>query len=447
MSLPSRYSLFWKLVGVLGLFCLLLISLNVDLVGRLNQVNSHLDDEAKKELRGYGYEARAAWLDAGKAGVDAFLNELRGRERVWAVVVDSSLQSLSSKPLSETDSRRLNFIRELDGSVGRPGSKPSFSVPLADINARLVIELPKRLDPRRNMLLWELLLHRLLPVILALLLGLVLYRVLIGPLQILQRQANALSAGNFSARVGAMVSTRRDELGGLGRAFDHMAERLEGTVKFQRQLLHDLSHELRTPLSRLRVAAESEKDVDALRQRLELEVEGMEKLVADTLEFVWLGDEHLKMPLEAVNISRLWDVVRENASFETGWALEQMPCDLPADCQVLGYLNGLAQALENILRNAIRHSPEGGVVRLSGHQEGGYWMLLIEDQGPGVSTEKLEQIFQPFIRLSAARPGGDGFGLGLSIARRMIERQGGALWAENGDNGLCLRFRLKVYCL
>ncbi|KRW59645.1 HAMP domain-containing sensor histidine kinase [Pseudomonas sp. TTU2014-080ASC] len=447
MTLPSRHSLLWKLVAVLSLFCVLLISLNVDLFTRLHEANARLDQEARQELLSWRDEAQQAWFDGGRSGVDAFLIRLWDREQVWAAVLDSQFHSYSSRALSEEERRRLNYARNLDGMFGRPGSRPSFLVPLQGLDGYLAIELPQRLDPRRNMPMWELILHRIVPIVLALLVGLLLYRILIGPLRILHHQANALSAGNLSARAGAQATARRDELGGLARAFNQMAGRLESTVKYQRQLLHDLSHELRTPLSRLRVAAESERDVEAMRQRLELEVEGMEKLVADTLEFVWMGDEQLKLPLEAVNVSHLWGVVRENASFETGWPLEQMPCHLPEDCQVLGHLNGLAQALENILRNAIRYSPEGGVVGLSGQREGDYWLLSIEDQGPGVHPDKLDQIFEPFIRLSAARPGGDGFGLGLSIARRMVERQGGFLWAENGDKGLRLRFKLKVYSL
>src|SRR5690606_17344234 len=106
-------------------------------------------------------------------------------------------------------------------------------------------------------------------------------------------------------------------------------------------------------------------------------------------------------------------------------------------------LNGLAQALENILRNAIRHSPEHGKVRLGGRLEGDTWHLWVEDQGGGVAATDLARIFQPFTRLDAGRPGGDGFGLGLSIARSVLLCQGGEMWAQNGAQGLQLHLKLK----
>ncbi|WP_277372076.1 sensor histidine kinase [Pseudomonas sp. AA-38] len=443
MRLPHRHSLLWRLTGALALFCLLLASLYVDLGRLLLEASSYLTPSTRQVLRGYAQQAETAWRQDGTPGVDAFLQRLQAQESVWAVVVDADKASLSSTPLTQEERQRLDFVRSLDFSVGRPGGTPAFHIPFSDGQGRLVLELPRHLDPRRYSDLWNLLLQRVLPALLAVLFGLVLYRVLIAPLASLQRQAAALSAGDLSARLGSRMKRRRDELGELARTFDHMAERLEGTVAFQRQLLRDLSHELRTPLARLRVAGEGEQDAEALRQRLAREVQEMEKLVGDALELVWLDTERPSLPLEEVDVVRLWDVLRENAGFETGWPVERMPCDLPADCRVLGHLNGLAQALENILRNAIRHSPPGGVVRLAGRREGGQWLLWIEDQGPGVAEGELETIFRPFTRLSAARPGGDGFGLGLAIARSMIATQGGELWAENAAPGLRLRLRLQ----
>ncbi len=442
MSLPGRHSLLWRLAGALALFCLLLVSLYADVGRLLVQAASYLPESTRQVLREQAREAEAAWREGGSAGVDAFLEQLREREGIWAVVVDEHKHSLSSTPLDVVEEQRLDFVRRLDFPVGRPGSTPTFYVPFSDGQARLVLELPQRLDPRQYVELWELLLQRLLPALLAVALAVLLYRLLIAPLAMLRRQAAALSSGDLSARLGPQVTQRKDELGELARSFDHMAERLQGTVAFQRQLLRDLSHELRTPLARLRVAGESEQDVEALRQRLAREVLQMEKLVGDALELVWLDTERPRLPSEEVDVARLWDVLRENAAFETGWPVERMPCDLPADCCVFGHLNGLAQALENILRNAIRHSPQGGSVRLGGRREAGDWLLWIEDQGPGVAESELEAIFRPFTRLSAARPGGDGFGLGLAIARSMVETQGGRVWAHNGEPGLRVHIQL-----
>lgn len=443
MTLPDRHSLLWKLVGGILLLSLLIISLHVDVSQRLEMATAKLPATTQTILADYAREAEDAWNAAGTPGVDGFLHSLREREGVWAVVVGQNDRSLSSQPLRGRERKKLHFMRTLDWSVGRPGGTPTFYVPFSDSEARLVMDLPARLDPRKYNHLWRLLLERLLPAALALGLGVLLYRTLIAPMVILRRQANALSTGNLSARVGNQLTRRRDELGDLARAFDHMAGRLENTVEFQRQLLRDLSHELRTPLSRLRVTGEREQDTAALRQRLEREVQGMERLINDTLELVWLDTERPQLPLESVDIGHLWEVLCEDVCYEREWPAEQLRNDLPGTCRVLGNLNSLAQALENILRNAVRHSPPGGVVRLGGRREGEDWQLWIEDQGPGVDPARLESIFLPFTRLNAARPGGDGFGLGLSIARSVVQLQGGEVWAQNRSPGLRVNLRLR----
>ncbi|MCU1723160.1 sensor histidine kinase [Pseudomonas sp. 5P_5.1_Bac1] len=443
MTLPDRHSLFWKLVGGIALLSLLIISLHVDVSQRIEMTTAKLPEPTRQILADYAREAESAWTENGTPGVDGFLASLRAREGVWAAVVGQHDLSLSSRPLRGRERKKLNFMRPLDWSVGRPGGTPTFYIPFSDSEARLVMDLPPRLDPRKYNHLWRLLLERLLPACLALGLGVLLYRTVIAPMVILRRQANTLSAGNLSARVGAQLTRRRDELGELARAFDHMAGRLESTVDFQRQLLRDLSHELRTPLSRLRVTGEREQDTVALRQRLEREVQSMERLINDTLELVWLDTERPLLPLEPVDIGRLWEVLCEDVCYESGWPAEQLHNELPASCTVLGNLNSLAQALENILRNAVRHSPPGGIVRLGGNRDGDDWHLWIEDQGPGVAPAKLESIFQPFTRLNAARPGGDGFGLGLSIARSVVQLQGGEVWAQNRTPGLRVNLRLR----
>jgi two-component system sensor histidine kinase PfeS len=281
-----------------------------------------------------------------------------------------------------------------------------------------------------------------IPGLFTLLLCVGLYRLLVVPLNSLREQANAWRADQLSVRLSTRTTNRSDELGELGRAFDHMSERLQSTVALQQQLLRDLSHELRTPLSRLRVASESEQGLELLRERIGREVDGMQRLVEDTLQLAWLDTERTRLPDEAIQIQALWEMLTENACYESGWPDTRLQCTVDASCWVRGHLNTLAQALENILRNAIRHSPTGGIVQLGGRRDGDCWHLWLEDHGGGVAEADLERIFLPFTRLDGSRPGDGGFGLGLSIARNAVQRQGGKLWAQNTGNGLRMNMRL-----
>lgn len=443
--MPGRHSLFWKLAVVLVGFGIAIIWLSYAWSERVQLHSYRLSAEAQRVLQGYAGEAERAWAAGGAAGVDQWLVGMRQREQSWMAVVGQDLQSLGSVMLSGEEQARLTFMRRINWPMSkRAVGLPHVSLPFphAPERGQLVMQLPQRYLPSGFTLFAKLFIHGVVPSALALVLCVVLYRVLISPLVHLREQANALRGDRLATRVEPRVSARRDELGELGQAFDHMAERLQHSVAFQRQLLRDLSHELRTPLSRLRVAAECELDVTTLRQRLEREVQCMQQLVDDTLELVWLDTERPRMPSEDIEVRALWELLCENACFESGWPAQQLVCELPADCRVRGHLNGLAQALENILRNAIRHSPAEGLIRLGGWRVDGDWLLHVEDQGGGVPSSALQSIFRPFTRLNAARPGGDGFGLGLAIAHGSVRMQGGELWAENGSAGLRLCLRL-----
>lgn len=441
----TLHSVFWRLAVLLISFCLLIVWLVWYWGGSVEQVGYRLNEESQRQLLEYAAEAEQAWRGGGRGGVDRWLEQMRQREAGWVAVLGPGLHSLSSRELSGAELERLTFVRRIDWPMSKRSiGLPCLLVPFPGVpdEGRLAIELPERMLPPGFTLATQLLVHGLVPGVLALLLCLLIYRLLIAPLKHLREQADALRGDHLNTRVAPQVSRRDDELGALGRAFDHMAERLEYTVSYQRQLLRDLSHELRTPLSRLRVAGECASDVEVLRQRLEREVECMQRLVDDTLELVWLDTERPQPELEEIDVPALWSVLGEDACFESGWEAARLRCELPADCRVRGHLNGLAQALENILRNAIRHSPADGVVRLGGKRDGDHWHLHLEDQGGGVAAQQLETIFRPFTRLCAARPGGEGFGLGLAIARGALRMQGGELWAENGREGLRLNIRL-----
>lgn len=446
-DLPGKHSLFWKLACLLVAFCLLMIWLSWSWGRYMEQKNLFLSDEARGALTQYAAEAEQAWKKDQSAGVDAWLLAMAGRERHWVGVIGRDLQSLSSFALTETESQHLTFLRGLDWPVSLRGrGLPWMKIPFPhDPSAgSLVMELPERFMPGHYRIFWQVVTNGIIPGLFTLLLCIGLYRLLVVPLNSLREQANAWRADQLNVRMPSHTTSRQDELGELGRAFDQMSERLQGTVALQQQLLRDLSHELRTPLSRLRVACDGEQSLSALRERLSREVDGMQRLVDDTLQLAWLDTERAPLPDEDIQIQALWEMLRENACFESGWSADQLHCAVEASCWVRGNLNLLAQALENILRNAIRHSPAGGLVRFDGELDGDCWHLWLEDQGGGVAQGDLERIFAPFTRLDGSRPGNGGFGLGLSIARNAVQRQGGQIWAENTLQGLRVHLRLRT---
>ncbi|MBP5955580.1 sensor histidine kinase [Pseudomonas anatoliensis] len=442
-ELPGRHSLFWKLACLLVAFCLLMIWLSWSWGRYMEERNQFLSDEARGTLARYAGEAERAWQQGRRDGIDSWLQSMELREAGWVGVIDSNLQSLGTEPLHDEEIQRLTFLRGLDWPIhkkGRPGLRISF--PKDPSAGSLVIELPERFLPGKYRLFWRVITNGVIPGLFTLLLCVGLYRLLVVPLNNLREQANAWRADQLNVRLSSGITQRPDELGELARAFDSMSERLQTTVALQQQLLRDLSHELRTPLSRLRVASESEQGLVQLRERIGREVDGMQRLVDDTLQLAWLDTERSPLPDEAIQIQALWEMLTDNACYESGWPSLQLQCSVHASCWVRGNLNTLAQALENILRNAIRHSPEGGIVRLDGRRDGDYWHLWLEDQGGGVAEADLQRIFDPFTRLDGSRPGDGGFGLGLSIARNAVQRQGGSIWAENSGAGLRLNLRL-----
>jgi two-component system sensor histidine kinase PfeS len=442
-ELPGRHSLFWKLAFLLVAFCLLMIWLSWSWGRYMEERNQFLSDEARGTLTRYAAQAEQAWQRGGRNGVDDWLQSMELREASWVGVIGGNLQSLSNDPLNDQELQRLTFLRGLDWPIhkqGRPWLRIPF--PKEPSAGSLVIELPERFVPGKYRVFWRVITNGVIPGLFTLLLCVGLYRLLVVPLNNLREQANAWRADQLNVRLSSGITQRPDELGELARAFDSMSERLQSTVALQQQLLRDLSHELRTPLSRLRVASESEQSLLQLRERIGREVDGMQRLVEDTLQLAWLDTERSPLPDEAIQIQALWEMLTDNACYESGWPSLQLQCAVEASCWVRGNLNTLAQALENILRNAIRHSPPSGIVRLDGRRDGDYWHLWLEDQGGGVAEGDLQRIFSPFTRLDGSRPGDGGFGLGLSIARNAVQRQGGSIWAENSGAGLRLNLRL-----
>ncbi|PRA63816.1 two-component sensor histidine kinase [Pseudomonas sp. MYb187] len=437
-----RHPLLWKLAALQVSFCLLLTWLIWTWGLSVERSTYFLSQADQDYLARYAQQAEHAWQQGGAQGAEAFRRKLQDAENTWVALVGPHLQSLGTTPLNAEEASRLAFMRKIAWPMSRrlQDQLPYVSIefPQHPEDGRLVLQLPERLLPTGLTPWTHVITHGIAPTLLALLLGLAIYRHLVVPLNRLRDRADALCADDLG-NPGLPLQERRDELGELAQAFEHMAGRLRQSLEQQRLLLRTLSHELRTPLARLRIAHDSDLPPAQMRERLEREVNDMQKLLEDTLDLAWMDTEQPQLPTEPVLMVSVWEALSQDICFESGWDRTRLPCSLGIDCLVQVHLDSLAQALENLMRNAIRHSPAEGLVRLDGWREGDCWHLRLSDQGPGVPQADLERIFKPYQRLADS---GAGFGLGLAIARRAIELQGGRLWASNGHPGLCLHIVL-----
>ncbi|TSA85515.1 HAMP domain-containing protein [Deinococcus detaillensis] len=261
---------------------------------------------------------------------------------------------------------------------------------------------------------------------------------------LLRDGSHAIAAGEYTRR---LPEQGQDELTDLARHFNRMASALEQVERGRIELITNVAHELRTPLSALRGYAEALEDQvmnsAAASQAIIRETRALERLARDLslVSRVEAGAVELRLsnfqPQEVMQaaIARF-----EGAAEEQGLRLElDLPHPFPA---VTGDEERTSQVLANLLSNAVRHTPSGGQVSLSARQQGGVVIFEVRDTGVGIPPEHLSRIFERFYRVDAARTRSDGSGVGLTIAKGLVERMGGSLKVESSAAGSVFTFTL-----
>ncbi|MDP2700354.1 ATP-binding protein [Thalassospira sp.] len=256
-----------------------------------------------------------------------------------------------------------------------------------------------------------------------------------------------LAAGDMACRLGPVMGRRRDEIADLARDFDVMAGRLQQLIAVRDRLLNDVSHELRSPLARMQLAVglarQKPEKIPATLDRIEKETARLDELVGEllTLSRVESGVAHHQ---NFMDIDSLLGRVVSDARFEAeASGIIVTTCNLVAlrshngnAPMVSGNAELLRRAFENIIRNALRHSKDGQEVAISLAADFDRHSLAvtIADQGPGIAPDRMENIFDPFVR-GDGEGAGAGFGLGLAIARRAIAAHGGNITMQNRAQG------------
>jgi len=283
-----------------------------------------------------------------------------------------------------------------------------------------------------------------------------LARYLTTPLFKLRTTTNQLAEGDFSARVATNLSKRRDEVGQLGRDFNTMAERLESMVKAQQRLLGDISHELRSPLARLGVAlglARQRSGPEATGQldRIERESDNLNEMISQLLTLTRLESGTDGRKRSEVDLDALVREVSDDADFEARSLNRSVQVVASDKCSINGVEDLLRSAVENVVRNAVRFTPEGTAVEVALRKQNGsgdnFAVISVRDRGHGVPAESLEKIFRPFYRTEDARDrqSGGGTGLGLAITERAVRMHGGTVQAANSpEGGLAVEMRFHL---
>lgn len=270
------------------------------------------------------------------------------------------------------------------------------------------------------------------------------------PIGHLRDAFDAAANGNLQARVGDSMGRRRDELADLGHDFDRMADRLNTLMDAQRRLLHDVSHELRSPLARLQVAVglarQQPEKLESTMDRIERESSRIDDLVGELLTLSRLEAGVLGASEEEIRVAELLADIVEDARFEAEGNQQQVMFEGSCDVVLKGRPELLYRAIENVVRNALKHTPSGKriTVTCGVDMAARTLRLAVLDEGPGVAEAELSGIFEPFFRGSGAQ-NTDGHGLGLAIANRVIQSHGGSINTSNRPGGgLCVEMLLPL---
>ena len=272
------------------------------------------------------------------------------------------------------------------------------------------------------------------------------------PINRLQRTVRRIGTGDFDTSALSKGLQRKDEMGVLMDDVVDMGSSLQRLLQSHQQLLRDVSHELRSPLTRLQIALgiARKKDTEGLlskeHNRIEKSATQVEHLISQILDLARLQQQSkAKLQLEKGNLNQYIKQWLEDADLELEQKGLSLETQLANDIDMhLDWLL-MERAFDNVLRNAIRFSPEGSQIMVKSHREQDLLYLMIQDQGVGVPDEKLPLIFDAFSQVDTARDHSTGgYGIGLALVKRIIELHQGSLTAENTDPGLKVTFQIKI---
>lgn len=297
-------------------------------------------------------------------------------------------------------------------------------------------------DAFRQALMQALVLSAMIATAFALALTYVVSRQIAGPIRRMLRATRRIGAGHYAERVVVPAANAGDELGALAESFNDMASALEQTERRRLELVGDVAHELRTPITTLTGYLEGLLDgvVESTPEtwaKLHTESRRLKRLVDDLQELSRAEARQIPMRITRSTPYSIVHSARERVAAqydEKGLALSvSMPPGLP---DVTADTDRAVQVLTNLLTNALRYTPTPGHVDVSVTREGQSLAFHVRDTGIGIAAQDLPKLFERFYRVDKSRSRAlGGSGIGLTIARSLVETMGGSIRAESAGIG------------
>jgi len=285
----------------------------------------------------------------------------------------------------------------------------------------------------------------------AIIISLLLSRGVVASVRLMTNASRRIAEGHYDERV---QKTGEDELGQLAHSFNQMAEKLEQVETIRRQLIGDVSHELRTPLTAIKGSMEGLMDgvlpANAeTYQQIHQEAGRLARLVDDLQELSRVEARAYPLEIQPIHITDFVTTTLKRLSTQAAIKHIELHAELPGDLPaVLADTDRITQVLTNLVDNAVHYTPQGGQVTVSAKRDGDHVQIRVADNGIGIPQEHLSHLFSRFYRVdkSRSRQAGGGSGIGLTIAKYLVEAHGGRIWVESEGEGKgsCFNFTLNI---
>lgn len=445
-------SFYWRLGISFVLFVLaVLVAQSVMFSFMLARTNARRPDLSPNNLATSAAADIGAALDVNpRMDLGAYLPSRYGGEpwRLYVVMRDGSVWANSDEALS--DDIRLSAESAFRGTGVVPGNAsapegPVVTAPIqvgGELRGLVVLPPPPPGGVVRDVGRLLSLPGTIVLVVATLVAVVVIFAPARRRLSALEHAAERLGAGDLTARAPGEGG---DEIARVSRAFNRMAEdlaardeALRASDRLRRQMLADVSHELKTPLTAMRGYVETlrmpEVGLDEGRrarylETIESETLRLDRIVKDLLDLARYENNVAPLDVRVFDVARLFDNVVRRHEHDTGTRHITVSSEVEGGAdQIVGDPDRIEQVVENLVTNAVRHTPEGGRIELSAGIANGCAVLSVADSGSGIAPEHLPYVFDRFYKVDPARAAaGAGSGLGLSIAKAIVVRHGGTI--------------------